>query len=258
VTTYLSYAPDGLREAFITGGVPAVGRHPDELYAATWARTAERTRRYFERYPEDRARWDELRRREVVLPSGDRLTARLAGVLGGRLGMSDGPESLHGLLELRLDSPAFLHDAEAALPYARNPLYAAVHEACWADGCATRWSAQRTAPEGHEELLLGEQVLPWLFEDLSALAPLRDAAHLLAERAWPRLYDPEQLAANDVPSAAAIYTDDLYVERTFSEQTAAGIRGMQTWVTSEYDHNGLRADGGRILGRLIDLARGRA
>jgi hypothetical protein len=29
-------------------------------------------------------------------------------------------------------------------------------------------------------------------------------------------------------------------------------------VTSEYDHHGLRADGDRILGRLIDLARGRA
>jgi hypothetical protein len=29
-------------------------------------------------------------------------------------------------------------------------------------------------------------------------------------------------------------------------------------VTNEYEHNGLRADGGRILGRLIDLARGRA
>ena len=29
-------------------------------------------------------------------------------------------------------------------------------------------------------------------------------------------------------------------------------------MTSEYDHNGLRADGERILGRLIDLVRGRA
>jgi hypothetical protein len=29
-------------------------------------------------------------------------------------------------------------------------------------------------------------------------------------------------------------------------------------VTSEYGHNGLRADGERILSRLIDLARGRA
>jgi len=29
-------------------------------------------------------------------------------------------------------------------------------------------------------------------------------------------------------------------------------------VTSEYEHNALRADGDRVLGRLIDLARGRA
>jgi hypothetical protein len=29
-------------------------------------------------------------------------------------------------------------------------------------------------------------------------------------------------------------------------------------VTSEFDHNGIRADGERVLGRLIDLVRGRA
>jgi hypothetical protein len=32
---------------------------------------------------------------------------------------------------------------------------------------------------------------------------------------------------------------------------------MRTWVTSEYDHNGLRADGARVLGHLVDLVRGR-
>jgi hypothetical protein len=61
-----------------------------------------------------------------------------------------------------------------------------------------------------------------------------------------------------VPVAAAIYTDDMYVERAFSERTAAVIRGLRPWITSEYEHNGLRADGDRILGHLIDLARGRA
>jgi hypothetical protein len=61
-----------------------------------------------------------------------------------------------------------------------------------------------------------------------------------------------------VPAAAAIYTEDPYVERAFSEETVAAIPGLQAWVTSEYDHNGLRADGERILGRLLDLARGRA
>ena len=74
----------------------------------------------------------------------------------------------------------------------------------------------------------------------------------------PRLYDRDRLQANEVPVAAAIYAEDPYVERAFSEETAALIRGSRPWVTSEYEHNGLRADGDRILGRLIDLARGRA
>ena len=34
--------------------------------------------------------------------------------------------------------------------------------------------------------------------------------------------------------------------------------GLRAWITSEYDHNGLRVDGERILGRLLDLTRGRA
>jgi hypothetical protein len=92
-----------------------------------------------------------------------------------------------------------------------------------------------------------------------ALRPLRETAQSLAEeRGWPPLYDPERLARNEVPVAAAIYTEDLYVERVFSEETAAWVPNLQGWVTSEYDHNGLRADGERILGRLIDLVRGRA
>ena len=50
----------------------------------------------------------------------------------------------------------------------------------------------------------------------------------------------------------------MYVEREFSELTAREIRGLRSWVTNEYEHNGLRVDGERILGRLLDLARGRA
>ena len=45
---------------------------------------------------------------------------------------------------------------------------------------------------------------------------------------------------------------------TAAEETAATIRGLRTWQTDEYEHNGLRADGERVLGRLIDLVRGRA
>jgi pimeloyl-ACP methyl ester carboxylesterase len=265
VTSYLSIAPEGLREAFITGGLPPLGPDIDDVYRATYARTLERNRRYYERYPADRERVRSLHEHvtahDVTLPSGDRLTAGRLRQLGGVLGMSDGAERLHYLLELPRDAPAFLHDVDAAPPYARNPLYAILHEACWADGGTTNWAAERLLPGDYAdapELFTGEHVYPWMFEEYGALRPLRDAAQILAERTWPRLYDPERLRANTVPVAAAIYTDDMYVERAFSERTAAVIRGLRPWITSEYEHNGLRADGDRILGHLIDLARGRA
>jgi pimeloyl-ACP methyl ester carboxylesterase len=252
VTTYLSLAPEGLREAFITGGVPPVGRHVDEVYEATYARVRERARRYFERYPQDRL----PARDDLVLPSGDRLSRRRLQQLGSLLGMSDGAERLHYLLELPPDSPAFLHDVEAATPFARNPIYAVLHEACYADGGSTRWSAERLRPDDVE--LTGEHIYPWMFEEYGALAPLAEAAHALAQREWPRLYDEQQLRSNEVPAAAVVYAEDLYVEPRFSQETAALIRGLRIWVTNEYEHNGLRAEGERILGRLIDLTRGKA
>ena len=264
VTSYLSLAPDSLREAFLTGGLPALGSRIDDIYARTYARVLERSRRYYERYPRDRERvlrlHDLVESGDVRLPSGDRLTWPRVRQLGQMLGMSDGAEQLHYVLELPPDSPAFLHDVEAAVLFARNPIYAVLHEASWADGGATRWSAERVLPAEYSapELFTGEHVYPWMFEDYGALAPLREAAQLLAEREWPRLYDADVLARNEVPVAAAIYVNDMYVERGFSEETAVRIRGARTWITDEYEHNGLRADGERILGRLIDLARGRA
>ena len=257
VFTYLSLAPEGLREAFTTGGVPGIGMPIDEVYRATYQRTMERNRRYFERFPDDRERLRELiARLDVPLPNGDRLTARRLRTLGSRLGMSDGPESVHYVLELPFGSPAFLHDACDPMGLARNPIYAALHEACWADGGATNWSAQRMAPDELE--FTAEHIYPWMFEEYGALAPMRAAAEQLAAHEWPRLYDPDVLRSNTVPIASAIYTEDLYVERAFSEETAALVPNLHAWVTSEYDHNGLRADGERILSRLIDLVRGRA
>ena len=135
--------PRGLREAFITGGLPPVGRHIDDVYrpptracASAPAGTSSATR---ER-PRSRSATTSC------CPSGDRLTARRLAQLGLGLGMSAGAERLHHLLELPPDSPAFLHDAEAATPFARNPIFAVLHEACYADGGSTRWSAERLRP----------------------------------------------------------------------------------------------------------------
>jgi pimeloyl-ACP methyl ester carboxylesterase len=255
---YLSQAPAGLREAMFTGGLPPVGRHPDEVYEATYARVLERNRRYYARYPEDRRRFLAAREAAPVLASGDRLSHARLRQIGHLLGASDGAERVHAILELPAGSPAFAHDVEA-IGFARNPIYAILHESSYADGHATGWSAQRTLPAVYADdpaLMTGEHVYPWMFEEMSALVPLREAADLLARHEWPRLYDAEVLAHNEVPAAAAIYTEDMYVERAFSEETAARVRGLRPWVTSEYEHNGLRADGERILDRLIELVRG--
>jgi len=265
VLAYLSRAPEGLREAFVTGGLPPLRRSVDEVYTRTYERVRERNRRFYAQFPGDRARVRALRAqiedRGLTTPDGDRLTSRRVRQLGRMLGMSGGAEQLHHILELPFDSPAFLHDVADATGFARNPLYAIVHEACYADGGVTGWSAERVLPPEFDDdldLFTGEHVYPWMFEDYGALAPLREAAQLLARHEWPVLYDSAVLAVNEVPCAAAIYTEDMYVERAFSEETAAQIPGMRAWVTSEYDHNGLRADGPRVLGHLVDLVRGRA
>ena len=262
--TYLSIAPDGLREAFLTGGLSPIGRPVDDVYAATYRQLLRANRRYFERYPDDRDRVRDILRRldgeDIRLPSGDRLTGRRFRQLGLWLGDSAGAELLHHVLELPIGSPAFLHDAEAGARFSRNPIYATLHESSYADGVATRWSAHRLLPNEVEQegYFTGEHVFPWMFEDYGALRPQRAAAEILAEHPWPALYDADRLRRNEVPVAATIYVNDLFVERDFAEETAATVRNLRTWETDEFEHNGLRADGERVVGRLIDLVRGRA
>ena len=164
------------------------------------------------------------------------------------------------VLELPIDSPAFGHDVESGTRFTRNPLYATLHESSYADGGATRWSAGRLLPDeiAHGDFFTGEHVFPWMFEDYGGLHHHQAAAEILAEHEWPPLYDASRLGLNEVPAAAAIYVNDIYVEREFSEETAAAIRGLKPWITNQYEHNGLRAEGGAILSRLIDLVQGRA
>jgi len=172
--------------------------------------------------------------------------------------MSDGAERLHSMLELPTASPGFLHDVTDGTDFARNPLYAAVHESCYADGSVTAWSAERTLPGefADVELFTGEHVYPWMFGDYAALRPFREAAELVAQHPWPSLYDADRLAENEVPVAAIVYANDMYVPRDLSEETAGRVRTLRRWLTDEYEHDGLRADGARILDRLIELVRG--
>jgi pimeloyl-ACP methyl ester carboxylesterase len=274
---YLSQAPQGLREAFVTGGLPGLDTTADDVYRQTYQVVAAKNREHYERYPQDVERARRVARAladgPVRLPGGMQLTVAGFQSLGLILGASTGSHTLHYLLEDPFAggelSDAFRYRVESMLTLAGAPLYALLHEAEYSQGPATGWAAQRIraefgefdaagALEGDEPLMFtGEMVYPWMFENDPVLAPLADAAEALARREdWPPLYDEARLRANTVPAAAAIYFNDMYVPTEFSLRTAGAIAGLRPWVTSEYEHDGLRVSHGGVLDRLIGLARG--
>ncbi len=278
VLTYLSLAPEGLAEALITGGLAPLLAGAEEVYRATYPRVLDHNRRYYQRYPADAEVAADvvaaLRAEPVRLPSGDPLTPLRLQLLGMSFGMADGFERLHYLLESAFVrgpgglvlSDRFLYGVDRATSImATNPLYAVLHEACYCQGAASRWAAERVRadfPEldpdaGGQVNFTGEMIYPWMFEQYAALRPLREAAELLAAfDGWPALYDPKRLADNEVRCAAAVYHDDLYVDADLSLETARAVRGLRAWVTNEHQHDGLRRDGEQILDHLIALARG--
>jgi len=207
----------------------------------------------------------------VKLPTGGRLTVRRFQQVGFMLGFDEGMETLHYLLEGAFCAGAqgdvlslpFLRAVENSQTFETNPIFAVLHEMCYTQGAASRWSAERVRGEfpdtnwapGKRPSFTGEMIYPWMFDDYPGLRPLRDVAELLANDAeWPVLYDPAQLARNTVPSAAAIYAEDMFVPRALSEQTADTIKGMKVWLTNEFEHSGLRTSD-RVFERLLALVR---
>jgi hypothetical protein len=99
-------------------------------------------------------------------------------------------------------------------------------------------------------------VYPWYFEEDPALVPLRATAELLAAKQdWPALYDLDRLAANRVPAAAAVYRDDIYVDRDLSLETAARVANLRVWETADFHHDGISDDGEGIFRRLLAMVR---
>ena len=153
--SYLSLAPEGLREVLITGGLPGLTATADEVYRATYPRVAAKTAAHYERYPDDAERAVRIarhvRERDIRLPNGQPLTTEALQSLGHGLGMSTGSHELHYLLEDAFSggelAENFLAEAQESVTI-HNPIYAMLHEACYAQGPgATRWAAQRVRAE---------------------------------------------------------------------------------------------------------------
>ncbi|WP_405011322.1 alpha/beta fold hydrolase [Kitasatospora sp. NBC_01539] len=283
--TYLSLAPEGVREAFVTGGLAGLRVSADDVYRAAYPRVARKNAAHYARYPQDvaavRRIAAHLAGRPAELPDGGRLTVEAFQAIGLLLGGGSGSDTLHYLLEEAwvegVDgaelSDTFLAGAQAQLSFAGNPLYAVLHESIYGqlsvDRAGTEWAAERVRKEfpafDAEQalrseapvLFTGEMIYPWMFDADPALVPLRETAQLLAQRRdWPDLYSPERLAANEVPVFAAVYHDDMYVDTGHSLETAQAVGNLRYWITNEWEHDGLRVSGRAVLDRLIRMAHG--
>jgi hypothetical protein len=284
--SYLSQAPEGLAEVFITGGLPTLDGDADDVYRAAYPRMEDKNALFYHRYPEDvdaaRTIAEYLRERETVLPNGTLLTVEAFQSLGIVLGTADGAERLHYLLEdafcrtgtaggRRGDlSDSFQQQVQGVLSFAERPLYALMHEATYAQGAGpTAWAASRVRREfprfdadrvlsetAAPLLFTGETIHPWHFRTDPALRPLREVGDALAGyEDWRPLYDASVLAANDVPAFAMVYVDDLYVDAKQSLVSADRIRGLTVHVSDEHEHDGLTASGRDVLDRLLGMAR---
>ncbi|GAA3089801.1 pimeloyl-ACP methyl ester carboxylesterase [Kribbella aluminosa] len=266
--TYLSKASEGLSACYVTGGLASIDPSAAEVYRRTYPRVAAKNREFYRRYPHNVERVgrlaDRLAEDDVRLPDGDRLTVRRLQSLGIDFGMQPGYERIHWLLDEAFDgdelSDTFLGQVLAQSSYLGNPLFAALQESIYGSGDgATGWAAEAERarrPEFAEDarplLFTGEMMYPWMFEEIRGLRPFQRAVELLAERpGWPELYDLEKLAANDVPVAAAVYFDDMYVDSGLQLDTASRVGNVQAWVTNEYEHDGLGSD--RVFERLTEL-----
>ncbi|EEF50593.1 proline iminopeptidase [Ricinus communis] len=290
--TYLSFAPHGLKQVLLTGGIPPIsnGCSADTVYRACYEQVIRQNEKYYKRFPHDVEIVQEvvnhLAESEgggVPLPSGGILTPRGLQALGlSGLGSSAGFERLHYIFERVWDpiivpgsrkrvSHYFLKAFENWLDFDSNPLYALLHESIYCQGASSQWSAHRimaedngqlnavkAAKEGRPVFFTGEMVFPWMFDEIHALKQFKETAQLLAEKKdWPPLYDITMLNNNKIPVAAAVYYEDMYVNFRVAMETASQIAGIRLWITNEYMHSGLRDAGGRVLDHLLGMLNGK-
>ncbi|KAJ7951199.1 proline iminopeptidase-like [Quillaja saponaria] len=290
--TYLSFAPNGLKQVLLTGGIPPIGDScPDTAYKACLKQITQQNEKYYKSYPQDIKIVQEivnyLAEKEgggVSLPSGGFLTPRGLQTLGlTGLGSGSGFAHLHYMFD-RVWDPILVPGASKQINYYFLN-----------SGASSRWSAHRimvedegdfdairAAREGRPVHFTGEMIYPWMFDEFHALKQFKDVAHILAEKKdWPPLYDvavtscinthinislQHHLIAiwqchynkqSEVPVAAAVYYEDMYVNFKLSMETASQIAGIRLWVTNEFMHSGLRDAGTQVFEHLLGMLNGK-
>jgi proline iminopeptidase len=277
--SYLSWAPEHLDRSLITAGLGNMSGDAADVYRATYRRITEREDEFLSWHPEDEERlaevYDVVRARRDAgrperLADGGEVTETTVAHLGMMLGGNTRVEGLHHALEeavvtvggQRRLSASFLSTLASQFDHLASPLYWLLQESIYSESAATNWAADRVRHEAFTEhlptaerpRLLGEHAVPEDFDQVPALRPVRDLAHALHETTqWGPLYDRDQLARNEVPVAAAVYTPDIYVDRELSLTTAGQVSGLQVWESPDFHHDGIKDDPETILGELFKL-----
>lgn len=278
-TTYLSFYPEGVKEAFLFGGLPPLRSNPDEVYTRLYERVKQRNQAYYAKYPEDIERVKRIIKllsrfgdTTVRVQGGEgSLTARRFLQLGIMFGKHGGLDGVHNLVLLadtdltqfgHLTRPTVL-ELEAAQSWDSNVIYALLHEPIYCQGEAANWSADRLF-EKYPEFSLqnvdndkpvyfsGEMIYPFMFDCYPELKKLKTVGEMLAqEKDWPKLYDHEQLKKNEVPTYAAVYLDDMYVDYDLSMETARTIKGCKPFVTNSMYHSAIGQKTDEVLREIF-------
>ncbi|KAK4038413.1 Alpha/Beta hydrolase protein [Parachaetomium inaequale] len=285
--TYLSFLPDSLAGVWLAGGMPPMGKTPEEVYTALYKRMIRANEAYYARYPEDKARvmwvvsflslYDTGR--GVVLPDGQRLTARGFLTLGRHFGRGEeGFKTVHALVAAFVEDAfvgcfskatigMFMEAGGTGFKLPRRPLYAALHEAiyCSGPGVASNWAAQRVGrrqagghfawldedfrfdfpyPDKVEPLYFsGEMIHEFMLRNAGPeLEPFIEPAKILAQyREWPALYNMETLSKNTAWLRALIYPEDLFVDFDLSKTTALRVGNcQQIWAPADWVHGSIK------------------
>lgn len=287
--TYLSFASEGLRECFITGGLAALDKGPAEVYQATYQRCIDRNNAYYKKFPEDidTVKWVAEKIRElggtkgIPLPAGGFLTVPRLMTVGLNFGAHGGVDRVHNyILRMKADLDQFgtftrytLNELEQDNQWDTAPIYTLLHEPCWCygPGVAGNWAAERIGQSLQEYAWLradwagpatlgdkplyfsGEHIYPFHFETCSELVKFKETADILAKYdQWRPLYDIQQLGTNQVPVYAAIY-NDMYVDPDLARVTASRIQGIKVFDTNVLYHNALRSNSDEVIPQLLKL-----
>ncbi|KUJ11397.1 prolyl peptidase [Mollisia scopiformis] len=277
--TYLSLYPEGLREVFVSGGVPPIGKTVDQIYSKIFFQTKKRNKAYYEKFPMDSRRIHTLidhfdSKGGLALPSGGVLTGKRFLILGMNFGFKGGIQNTHDLvlrMATELEQFGFITRPSLSIfedltSFDDHIIYAVLREAIYCDGMSSNWSAERVGASMDEYnwiqgardpqrpiYFAGGMALPFIFDISPELQQLKEVAEILAGFAWPRLYDEEQLRRNEVPLYTASFVDDAYVDFQNVQDALEGVGNCKQLITNTMYHDAVRKDTKKLLNEMFAL-----